>query len=105
MKVVSIHVTTKTKECAEKIMKDLIERKYASCIHMIPIKSSYLWENKMVMDSEIVLNIATTDKYIKNIEDFVKNNGEYEIPHFMVFKPIYTSASYDKWINDSLNDK
>ena len=69
MKTHSLIVTSfPNNESAEKIIEILLNKKAAACIHSFPVKSSYIWNNEIVKDSEVVLHIKSlSEKYDKLI--------------------------------------
>ncbi|GBC75605.1 Divalent-cation tolerance protein CutA [archaeon HR06] len=54
------------KEEAEKIAKELIEKKMVACVSLIPVKSFYVWKGKLEEAEEILAIFKTSSRKSKD---------------------------------------
>lgn len=88
---------------AELLAKQLVERKLAACVNIIPnISSFYHWDEKIEQSNEVLLMIKTKEKLIVGIEDFFTKNHPYDIPELISCNIDGGSASYMEWLTASL---
>ena len=85
-------------EKARNLAKSLLEMKLAACIGLNKINSIYWWQNKLIENSEVQLNIKTKYNLLDKLFDTVKELHSYEVPEFIYFNPS-SSNEYYRWIN------
>ncbi len=97
-----IQTTTDSKELARKIAKELLDKKLAACIQIIPIESLYTWEQEIKEDKEYLLQIKTISKNYKKIEELILSLHSYSTPEIISI-PIYSGfKGYLDWIKDEV---
>ncbi len=88
---------------AEEISKELIKKKLAACVNIIPkINSVYFWSNTINSEIESQLLIKTKNACLKKIEAYLLETISYNNPEIIVLPIIYGSSNYLKWINDTI---
>ena len=95
-----ILVTCPDEEQAESIAKQIVASKLAGCVNIIPkIKSVYHWENKLEIDSEVLLIIKTTQN-VKDLEAKIIELHTYDTPEFIVLETEYVNKKYRNWLSN-----
>ncbi|EDO9794079.1 threonine synthase [Campylobacter fetus] len=91
--------TTPDEKIANKLAKELVDKKAAACVNCIKdLKSFYTWKNEVQNDSEVLMMIKGNYKKIK---DVILKNHPYEIPEVIAIKPKKIEKSYKKWLEKS----
>jgi periplasmic divalent cation tolerance protein len=98
-KSVLIYSTFPSPEAAEAVGRELLERRLAACINILPgMTSIYRWENAVVRDSETVVIIKTRASLASRVIDEVKMRHAYTNPALVVLPIVDGSADYVRWL-------
>ena len=85
---------------AEKCAKELIKRKFAACVQLLPkTKSFYEWDGELQKESEVLMLIKTTADLTEQIQEYFQEAHPYEVPEFIVLSCNEASAKYLEWVN------
>jgi uncharacterized protein involved in tolerance to divalent cations len=94
--------TYPTRKSADKAAKDMVQKKLAACISIMPLeKSVYHWEGKIQQDKEWLLLIKTKERLFKKVETHIKANHPYSSPEIIGFKMDKITSSYKKWLTEN----
>ncbi|XP_078441504.1 nitrogen regulatory PII-like, alpha/beta, partial [Wolffia australiana] len=100
-----VYVTVPNKDAGKKLSESIIQEKLAACVNRVPgVESLYWWDGKVQTDSEELLIIKTRESLLKDLEQHVKANHEYENPEVIALPIIGGSAEYLGWIKNSTKD-
>jgi len=83
---------------AKNLAKILLEKNLAACVQFQEIDSSYIWDEKIKNDKEILLNIKTVNKLYQLIEEIIKNHHPYQVPQIYSIKIEQGFEPYFSWI-------
>lgn len=97
MRYADIYITTKPKE-AKKIAKELVKKKLAACVNILPIRSVYRWKGKIVEDKEAALIVKTKASLFKEIEKEVRKLCSYEVPCILMNRIEKGHKPYLDWL-------
>ena len=90
-------------DSAKTIAKQLIEKKYAACVNIIPqVISVYRWENKVECDDEVQLIIKTQTSKFNDVADEIKRLHRYDTPEIIAMNIQQGDKDYLNWITESL---
>lgn len=102
-KHIEVHITCPSEEEGTLIARALIERQYAACVYLIPIRSFYFWEDHLCDDSEVVLFAKTKDTLFKQkIIPTVKSMHSYEVTEITAFPIVDADPEYLMWLDEQL---
>lgn len=73
-----IYTTLNNNEEAQKISREVLEKKLANCVNYFPITCIYNYQDKITEESEVVLLIKTIEGRFKEIENVIKQNISYD---------------------------
>lgn len=97
------YVTTPNEESAKKIARELITKKLAACVNIIPnILSIYEWEGRVNEDGEYLLMIKTATDTVDELSKFVRENHPYSVAEVISVKIENGNPPYLDWISKSL---
>jgi periplasmic divalent cation tolerance protein len=100
---VLVLTTAGTEAEARKIANELVERKLAACVNIVPrMQSVYRWEGKIETSDEYLLLIKTTRAHIKRAQVAILELHSYDLPECIVISIEGGSAEYLKWVKDSV---
>jgi|SRR5690348_10466681 periplasmic divalent cation tolerance protein len=88
---------------AQKIAQELVERRLAACVNIIPrVQSIYRWEGKVETAEEFLLVIKTTKTRSADVKVAIRELHSYDLPECVVVSMEDGSAEYLKWIEESV---
>ena len=95
--------TTDSVESARKMAKELVERKLAACVNIIPgVESVYRWKDAVETSQEFLLIIKTSDQRFQTLRDAIRELHSYELPECVEIKIDNGSEPYLQWIAQSV---
>ncbi len=69
---------------AEKIARELVEKKLAACVNVVPgVRSFYFWEGKLVADDESTLLVKTRASLLPELTEAVRAVHPYRVPEVL----------------------
>ncbi len=89
---------------AERIAENLVSKKLAACVQIIPgVQSVYEWQGAVEKSSELLLYIKTAADKTGSLTEWIENNHSYDTPEIL-FVPITSlSSEYKKWMSSVLD--
>lgn len=86
---------------AKNLANDLVARRLAACVQVIPaVQSFFRWVGKVDNTEEYLVLIKTTTERYQEVEDRIRAMHPYELPEIIAV-PISTGlAGYLSWIED-----
>ena len=91
-------------EKARQIGTSLVESQLAACVNLIPaVESIYRWEGNVERSGEVLAIFKTTATLYASFETRLKQLHPYEVPEIVAVKPAHVSASYAKWVGESVS--
>jgi periplasmic divalent cation tolerance protein len=98
-KSVLIYSTFPSPEAAETVGRELVERRLAACINILPgMTSIYRWEDAIVRDTEAVMIIKTRLSLRGRVIEAAKALHPYTNPALVVLPIIDGSKDYVRWL-------
>ena len=101
-KLLLLITTAPNQLLAEKISKELIERKLAACISIKEIKSIYRWQGNIEENKEFELTIKSIPENLNKLTLILKEMITYEVPE-IIYKIFDSENSYFQWIKESIS--
>ena len=101
-KVLLLITTVSNQLLAEKIAKELIERKLAACVSIKEIKSIYKWQGTIEENKEFEITIKSLPENLNKLTLIIKEKITYEVPE-LIYKIFDSENSYFQWIKESIN--
>ena len=95
--------TAASLEESKKIARQLVERRLAACVSIIPkIESVFRWEGKVEEAQEFLLLIKTTEGARPRVQEAIQQLHSYELPECIALSIDEGSPAYLKWMDDSV---
>lgn len=103
MSAIVVVTTVGTEEQAKGIAGELVSRRQAACVNILPIACSvYRWRGKICEDSEFLLVVKTLEAEFGAVEATIQELHEYELPEILSFDVGRGSEAFLGWIRDSV---
>ena len=98
-------IIIKTSTDSHKVMKmianELLNKKLAACVNMIPrMRSKYVMNGRIIESREVILLIKTSKKLETKVYNVIKKLHNYEIPEISTIQTSNVDKDYDKWLHD-----
>jgi len=91
--------TVGLKEVADKLARELVERRLAACVNIVgPIRSVYRWRDKIENEQEFLLLIKTTAESAAELRTALKSLHPYELPEYVEIAVDGGSEEYLAWL-------
>ena len=90
-------------EEAQKIARELVERRVAACVNIVsPIQSVYRWQGKVESATEWLLLIKTTAERFAAVREAIGELHSYDLPECIMVSIEDGSPEYLKWIEENI---
>ena len=95
-----------SEEEAERISRDLVERRLAACVQVVgPISSRYHWQGDIETAREWLCLAKTEAGRFEEVEAAIRAAHSYEETEIVALPVSAGSAGYLAWISDSLRSR
>ena len=94
--------TAGSEDEARKIARELVERRLAVCVNIVPqIESVYRWQGKIESSREWLLLIKTTAEQFEKVRDAIRELHSYDLPECISVAIEDGGPEYLRWLADS----
>ena len=85
------------------ISQDLVKKKLAGCVNLIPkVTSIYFWEGKVHKDEEVKVIIKTHKSKFGALKEYIQKKSSYEVPEIISVSIDEGSKEYLKWLQECI---
>ncbi|MFN7942298.1 MAG: divalent-cation tolerance protein CutA [Thermoanaerobaculia bacterium] len=96
--------TVGTEEQAILIASELVARRHAACVNIVPgLRSVYRWQGKVCQDTEFMLVVKTSEAEYPRVEAAILELHSYDLPEILAFKVKKGEKRFLAWIDSSLD--
>lgn len=96
--------TASSYDNAMMILRNIIYERLAFCCNVVPNTTSiYVWDGKIVEETEFMLIIKTDASKIEALKKRIIELHDYQIPEIVVLDIVDTTFSYSNWAKSILN--
>lgn len=99
MSRVVVFSTCGSKREAVRIARDLVSRRLAACVNILPVTSFFRWNNKLQNESEWLLIIKTRSAIFARLRARICALNPSEVPEIVSLKINDGLTSYLKWLD------
>ncbi|MBI5558597.1 MAG: divalent cation tolerance protein CutA [Deltaproteobacteria bacterium] len=95
--------TVASREDAEKIAREAVQERLVACAQIDgPIRSFYLWQDKLTSDEEYRITFKFLAKNGGKLEVWLKENHPYELPQWVTVQAEHVLAEYLHWAKGNM---
>jgi periplasmic divalent cation tolerance protein len=94
--------TVATTEEAERIAREVVERRLAACANLVPVTSIYRWKGELERSAEVLLVIKTSGQEFEALREAIVAQHAYEVPEVIALPVEAGHAPYLAWIAESV---
>lgn len=102
MNIITLYVTHKNQEEADKVVNFLLEKRLIACANFFPVNSVYQWEGKIEHQTEVVSFLKTREENFEIVRDEILKIHSYETPCILKINA-EVNESYGAWILGETN--
>src|SRR6185312_16308953 len=96
-----VTTTTGTRDVAERIAVELVDRRLAACVQVSgPIRSTYRWQGKIESAEEWTCTAKSGREQMDGIREVLKRLHPYEVPELVATPIVDGSEAYLKWLSE-----
>jgi periplasmic divalent cation tolerance protein len=96
--------TVGTEEQANLIASELVSRRHAACVNIVPgLRSVYRWQGKICRDTEFMLVAKTSEAEYPAVERAILELHGYELPEILAFRVAKGETRFLDWVLASLD--
>ncbi len=97
---ISVIVTSVgTEQQAVEISEELIARRLATCVNIVPcLRSIYRWKGKVCEDTEYLLLIKTPKRLFEPVSEAIRELHSYELPEILALDVSQAETTFHEWI-------
>ena len=95
-----VSTTTDTKENADTISSDLLQKKLIACAQRTTTQSSYRWQEKIIESDEILLQMKTKTSLFEHIKKEIESIHTYDVPEIIMIPLLDANDFYLQWIEE-----
>jgi periplasmic divalent cation tolerance protein len=99
MRATAVVTTVGTEEQANLLARELIARRQAACVNIIPgVRSTYRWKGKICSDTEFLLIAKTLESEFEAVASTIRELHSYELPEILTFDVGQGDPNFLHWI-------
>jgi periplasmic divalent cation tolerance protein len=100
---IQVLTTAASEDEAERISRELVERRLAACVQVIgPVSSRYRWRGEIEEEREWQCLAKTEAGRYLEVEAAIRAVHSYEEPEIIAFPITHGSSGYLKWVSDCI---
>jgi periplasmic divalent cation tolerance protein len=104
MRAIVVVTTVGTEEQAYLIARELVARRQAACVNIVPaIRSIYRWQGKICKDGELLLIVKTLQQEFEGVAATIRELHSYELPEVLSFEVSQGDQGFLDWIASSVD--
>jgi len=92
--------TVPSLEEGRRLAKELVGRRLAACVNLIPrVESIYRWQGAVESAEEVLLIMKTTTPRFAELRDKIAELHSYDVPEILALPVSDGSATYLDWLS------
>ena len=104
MKSIVVVTTVGTEEQANNIARELVARRQAACVNILPgVRSVYRWQSKICTDGEWMLIIKSANSEFDSVSETIHELHDYDVPEILAFEVVRGDSQFLDWIGHCLD--
>lgn len=106
MSVALIYITAPEFAEAERLARELVEKRLVACANIVPrIVSTYWWDNRVCEDEETLIIAKTPRELVETVIQAVKKSHSYEVPAILAIDAVDGNVDFINWLHGEVRKK
>ena len=98
-KITVVMTSVGTEQQAVEISEELIVRRLATCVNIVPcLRSIYRWKGKVCEDTEYLLLIKTPERLFERVCQAIREFHSYELPEILSLPVTAAEDNFHQWV-------
>ena len=98
-KYILVTTVCSSKEEAENIINNLLEKRLISGGQIVKINSTYWWQDKIINSPEFLIQMKSKENLFTEVEKEIKKNHSYEVPEIVCYDILNGNKEFLNWID------
>ena len=94
--------TCGSKNEAEKIARDILQRRLAACVNIMPVRSHYRWKGSIRVDREYLMIAKTRSEVFVKLKGRILALHTYQLPEIVSLRINDGYKRYLDWIDEEV---
>ena len=91
-------------EDAEFLARELVERRLAACVNILPpLTSIYRWRGEVERTEEVLMIVKTTEERFEAVREAIVKGHPYDVPEVLALEVKAGHAPYLAWLDESVS--
>ncbi len=91
-------------EDAEFLARELVERRLAACVNILPpLTSIYRWRGEVERTEEVLMVVKTTEDRFDAVREAIVKGHPYDVPEVLALEVKAGHAPYLAWLDESVS--
>jgi periplasmic divalent cation tolerance protein len=96
---IQVMTTLDDSAAAESLAAEILRRKLAGCIQIIPCRSMYRWQGRVEKESEHLCIMKSTRSLFPKLEEAIRELHPYDVPEILATDVTAGSDEYLRWLD------
>ena len=96
--IVIVQTTVAARREARRLAGLMVTARLAACVQVMPIHSTYRWQNRVEHSAEWLLLAKTQSARTKALMAFIRRHHPYEVPEIMAVSVTRVLPAYRQWV-------
>ena len=84
---------------AEKIARDIVQRRLVACVNIMPVTSYYRWKGRIRADREYLILAKTRSELFARLKNRILSLHTYQLPEIVFLRIDDGYTPYLQWID------
>lgn len=93
-----VQTTVASRREARQLAGLMVKARLAACVQVVPIHSTYRWQNRVQQNAEWLLLAKTGSARTKALMTFIRRHHPYEVPEIMAVSVKQALPAYRQWV-------
>lgn len=95
-----VMTTTGDRERAATLARAIVEARLAACVQILDVRSVFTWEGSVDDTAEALLLIKTRADLYEELETFIRDRHDYDVPEILQVPITRGFAPYLGWVGE-----
>lgn len=93
-----VQTTLASRRDARRLAGLIVRARLAACVQVVPVHSTYRWQNQIKQDREWLLAAKTRTALTKTLMAFIRRHHPYEVPEIIASSLPHVLPAYRQWV-------